>query len=183
MDALIRMADDISLDSIRDILDYNKILRDCDTKEGKERVYGDECVISELRKVVLYNIRYDQDKNTRSDIDILDEYNILSRANDTISLLVEKRRRDLYDLDNPTTIERLSRTLITWTWSDDPRKNRIQLRKEINKEIKDMELLLEDIEFQIPLYRSLVSVTTTLKIKVKSSKLKPKYAKKIKKHK
>jgi hypothetical protein len=177
------MTDDISLDSIRDILDYNKILRDCDTKEGKERVYGDECVGSELRKVVLYNIRYDQDKNTRSDIDILDEYNILSRANDTINLLVEKRRSDLHDLDNPSTIERLSRTLITWTWSDDPRKNRIQLRKEINKEIKDMELLLEDIEFQIPLYRSLVSVTTTLKIKVKSSKLKPKYAKKIKKHK
>ena len=173
----------MGIEDIREIVDYNKIIHTSETSKGKERsspVHSSECLDSELRKVVLYNIRYDNDANIRSDIEILDEYNFIMESKDEVEDVVDKLSLELGELDNPSTFERLTRTVITWAWSDDPRKNRIKHRKDLQSQIKSYQSLLDDIEFQLPLYRSVVSVTTTTTIRTKSSKLKTKYAKKIK---
>lgn len=173
----------MGLEEVRGIVEYNKNIHSSETSKGKERsspVHSSECLDSELRKIVLYNIRYDNEKNTRSDVDILDEYHFITETKSEIEDIVKKLNQDIYALENPSTLERVTRTVITWTWSDDPRKNRIQKRKELQAQLKSYHTLLDDIEFQLPLYRSVISVTTTATIKTKSSKLKSKYAKKLK---
>lgn len=173
----------MGLDEVRDIIEYNKVIHNCESSGDKRKsspVYSSDCLDSELRKIVLYNIRYDHEKNTRSDIDILDEYNYLLKSMDEIKETIDKLSHDLDDLENPSTLERLARTVITWTWSDNPRKSRIEVKKEIRNHIKDHKNVLEDIEFQIPLYKSVISVTTTTTIKTKATKLKSKYVNKIK---
>lgn len=173
----------MGVDDIRKIVEYNKIVHHSETSKGRERsspVHSSECLDSELRKIVLYNVRYDSDRNTRSDVDILDEYHYLMESKDELKDTIHKLTRDVFELDNPSTLERLTRTFITWTWSDDPRKNRILSRKTLLKQINEYKALLNDLEFQLPLYRSVVSVTTTVTIKTKSTKLKSKYAKKLK---
>jgi len=171
------------IEHVRDIIEYNKTLHNIDDDSDKKRrssVYSDECIKKDLNKIVLYNLRYNHSKEVRSDIDILEEYNYLYDAINKMNDMKEKLIYDLNDLNNPTTIERLSRTLITWTWSDDPRKQRIILRKKLDKELKDLESLLKEVEQQLPLYKSIISVTTTTSVKIKKTKLKDKYSKKIK---
>jgi len=173
----------MGVDDIRDIVEYNKVIHNSDSGKSKDRsspVYSSECLETELRKIVLYNIRYDREKNTRSDVDILAEYHLLMESKDELENIIKKLTNDVYKLENPSTFERLTRTIITWAWSDDPRKDRIQLRKKLQSKVKEEQALLNELEFQLPLYRSVVSVTTTTTIKTKATKLKSKYAKKLK---
>jgi len=174
------------VDPVRDIIEYNKTLHsvaDDSDKKRRSSVYSDECLKKDFNKIVLYNLRYDHSKEVRSDIDILEEYNYLIESLNKMNELKEKMISDLNDLNNPSTIERLSRTVITWAWSDDPRKQRLVLRKKLNDEIKELDSLLKEVEQQLPLYKSVISVTTTTNINIKKSKLKEKYLKKIRKSK
>lgn len=173
----------MGVDEVRDIVEYNKIIHEYETKKGKEcgsPVHSSECPDTELRKIVLYNIRYDREKNPRSDVDVLDEYHFVMESRGEIENIVKKLNQDIYALDNPSALERVARTVVTWTWSDDPRKDRIRRRKELQDQLKSYQHLLSEIEFQLALYRSVISVTTTTTIKTKSTKLKSKYAKKLK---
>lgn len=170
------------VDTVRDIIEYNKTLHSIKEDSDKKRrssVYSDECLKKDFNKIVLYNLRYNHSKEVRSDIDILEEYNYLIESMNKMNELKEKIICDLNDLNNPSTIERLSRTVITWTWSDDPRKQRLVLRKKLDGELKNLENLIKDVEQQLPLYKSIISVTTTTNINIKKSKLKDKYLKKI----
>jgi hypothetical protein len=173
---------DFSLDAIRDIVDYNKIIHDADKSLGGN-ITNDTVKKDDIKKVIIYNIRYDHSKNVRSDVEIINDYDFLVASKEQLENYKEKIHNDLNDLDNPSTLERLTRTFITWTWSDDPRKHRVNARRELKKEMNMIDTLLNDIDIQLPIYRSVASATTTLDIKIKPTKLKAKYAKKIKKHK
>lgn len=166
------------MDPVRDIIEYNNTLHNLDDKR-RSSIHSDECLKKDMNKIILYNLRYDHSKNIRSDIDILEEYNYLIDSVSKMSEFKDNMVNDLNDINNPSTLERLSRTLVTWAWSDDPRKQRILLRKKLEKEIKDLEKLISEVEYQLPLYKSIISVTTTTNVNIKKSKLKDKYSKKV----
>lgn len=151
------------------------------TRKGS--VYSDECIRDDKRKVILYNIRYDSKGELRSDIEVLDEIIQLETFENQLGIYKEMLTKELDELNYPGTFERLGRTLTSWVWSDIPRKERVVRRKHIQRAIKGIDNLLDEIVFQIPLYKSVASVTTTTEIQVKAKKLKDKYSKKIKKNK
>ena len=143
-------------------------------------VYTDECLKEEDRKIILYNIRYTEGGDLRSDIDIIDEYNQLMCAEEKVSEYEEALTKELTELNSPGTLERVSRTFTSWILSDTPRKERILRRKNIQNKLKEIQDVLCNVKTQIPLYKAVVSITTTTEIHIKSSKLKSKYAHKIK---
>ena len=149
-------------------------------KTRRESVHSDECIREDRRKIVLYNIRYDSTGAVRSDIDILNELAHMEEFEVKICEYMELLTKELYELNTPGTLERVERTVTTWAWSDEPRKERIVRRKQIEKKLKTLSEMVGEIHFQIPLYRSVVSVTTTTEIQLKAQKLKAKYAKKLK---
>ena len=172
-----------ALNECRRILSKNeKITTKSDAFESKRysSVYTDECLKDEDRKIILYNIRYTEDGDLRSDIDIIDEYNQLMCEEETVSEYEKILTEELKELDSPGTLERVSRTFTSWLLSDIPRKERIIRRKKIHNKLKDIKDIIHDVRMQIPLYKAVASITTTTEIHIKSSKLKTKYSHKIK---
>ena len=165
------------------VVSNQRIPSDSDVVEKTRRdsVHTDECIGDENRKVVLYNIRYDKRGTLRSDIDVLNEYNQVAGYEASLVEYMGLLRKELDALNSPSTFERVGRTITSWMWSDVPRKERVVRRKQIRSKLKEIDAVLEEVRVQLPLYKSVATVTTTAEIRVKTSKLKGKYAKKLKK--
>lgn len=83
---------------------------------------------------------------------------------------------ELNTIDNPSILERCSRTAISWLISNEPHMNREDKRRDIKSKVNEIETIIRKIETLAPVYASILSEMTEEKHK---KKLKAKYRNKL----
>lgn len=111
---------------------------------------------------------------TRHDIQKEDNklHSYMTELNRYKILLVD----ELNAIDNPSILERCSRTAITWLISNEPHMNREDKRRDIKSKISEIESVTRRIESLFPVYSGILSEMTEEKHK---KKLKAKYRNKL----
>jgi hypothetical protein len=123
----------MDINRVWDIIQYNKTIPDsCGLKQDHKFLFF----------IIIHNIRSKQED---SKIDIVEEYRFLEES----KLILEGYKSNL---DNPSIIKTMIRIFILWG-----QKNHAEISL-----INEVSRLLEDIDFQLPLYKCVICAKEAL---------------------